>query len=90
MSVILKEPNGSIVMYIKGADNIIFQRTKQEYLNSEKFKNLKDILDSYAREGLRTLLLAKRTLDPQEFKSWSIQYEDAKSQPDNREEIMAS
>ena len=31
-------------------------------------------LETYAQTGLRTLVLAKKILDPNEFKEWDIKY----------------
>jgi len=42
-------------MYIKGADNIIKQR-----LSPDQTLNLDKQLDKFAKEGLRTLIIAMR------------------------------
>jgi magnesium-transporting ATPase (P-type) len=52
----------------KGADSIIYKR-----LNAERSPALKDteaFVDKYAEEGLRTLLLAQRTLQEDEYNQW--------------------
>jgi phospholipid-transporting ATPase len=56
MSVILQDKNGKIMLMTKGADSIILPR-----LNKDKSKYVDETLcfiEAYAREGLRTLLLA--------------------------------
>lgn len=56
MSVIIKS-NGVIKMYSKGADSIIKAR-----LANDSHLNLDDELNRFARIGLRTLLIAMRTI----------------------------
>ena len=63
---------------------MILERTKKECLNSPETKKLKEQLDIFAKEGLRTLLLAKRELDSEWFNRWKREYENAKSDIDKR------
>lgn len=60
MSVIVQDSQGKIMLMTKGADSIIMQR-----LNRKRSNHVEDTLnfiESYAKEGLRTLLLAQREL----------------------------
>lgn len=84
MSVILKEKNGNILMFCKGADNVILARTRKDQLVTSEIRDLKSHLDAFAKEGLRTLLLAKRDIDSKWFEDWQKKYEAARASMDNR------
>ena len=65
MSVVLKH-NGSIKVFCKGADNIILSRLKD--IESQPFvKNNTAHLDDFSKKGLRTLCLAMKALDEEEY-----------------------
>ena len=61
MTVVVKDPKGTIKVLCKGADSILFpllgKRTK-EALAIENQTNM--FLEEYAKEGLRTLLLVEK------------------------------
>jgi P-type E1-E2 ATPase len=63
MSVIVKDPNGKIVLMCKGADSVILERMSKSSLSGEVLKNTQEYVDQYAEEGLRTLFLAEKTID---------------------------
>lgn len=56
MTVIVKTPDGRILVMTKGADSIIVPRLRNG--QDELIKKTSRNLLSYANEGLRTLLLA--------------------------------
>lgn len=56
MSVVIKD-KGVLKIYTKGADNIIKER-----LSSKSKLNLDDNLTEFSKIGLRTLLIAMRTI----------------------------
>lgn len=87
MSVILKHKN-KVTIYCKGADNVILARTKKSIKESKECAQLQGHLDTFAKEGLRTLLLAKKELDTKWFEKWQKEYEDARADIDNREKRM--
>lgn len=67
-SVVVRAPDGGLVLYCKGADNIMFERCD----SNEKDKALLlEHLKCFASEGLRTLVLARRQLSPQEYADWN-------------------
>jgi phospholipid-transporting ATPase len=67
-SVVVKTPDGALVLYCKGADNIMFERCG----SAEKDKSLLlEHLKCFASEGLRTLVLARRELSSQEYNDWN-------------------
>ena len=66
MSLLLKDPSGKYILMCKGADNIVLGLLRPN-LNTEL---VKQHLDSFAREGLRTLVIAQRYLEEAEVKQW--------------------
>ena len=82
MSVIVRqlgendEPgNNPVLLLCKGADNVIFERLAE---GGEELKAVtEDQLDSFAREGLRTLTLAHRFIPEDEYNAWAERYRKA-------------
>lgn len=69
---------GELYLLVKGADNVIFERLAP---NQQAIKQTTDEhLEEFAAEGLRTLCLAYRQLDPGELEAWSRKYSHASSQ----------
>lgn len=83
MSIVLKTPNGEILMLVKGADNVIMERCLP---NDPNVESLKQSLIELSNEGLRTLCIGKKTLDLKEFESWKKQYLEASSLLDESRE----
>lgn len=72
MSVIVKDMNGTneegmadLYVLTKGADSIILPRLNEEL--SPNTKETMDLVENYAREGLRTLLLAQKKITLNEY-----------------------
>ncbi|PKK71379.1 phospholipid-translocating P-type ATPase [Rhizophagus irregularis] len=87
MSVIVRRPaelGGGIILYCKGADNIIIERLAK---GQEKFveATARDIED-FSNDGLRTLTLAYRELSETRYKSWLKEYQAAASSLTDRSE----
>lgn len=84
MSVVLKDLQSEKLMLLtKGADSII-----QRYIASDQNQNMEDCLkhmEKFAKQGLRTLLLAKRDLDPDFYTSWASEFNQASCALNNRE-----
>ncbi len=56
MTSVFEDPSGEIIVYTKGADSVLFPLCSS---GQEELKNkTQQYMDEYAREGLRTLLLA--------------------------------
>lgn len=58
-SVILRRDDGSLVLYCKGADNIIKSRLSATLNSAQSLALLDEHVTGYVNDGLRTLLLAK-------------------------------
>lgn len=59
MSIILKTPENKIKLYCKGADSIIIPLLKKDCPNLDKTTKY---LEKYAKEGLRTLIIAEKEI----------------------------
>ena len=68
-----------IILYIKGSDRKIFN-----IIDNYSFKNIypktKKHLDSFAKQGLRTLCYGFKYIKREDYKSWEDEYLDAKYQ----------
>ncbi|XP_029092143.1 probable phospholipid-transporting ATPase IM isoform X5 [Monodon monoceros] len=87
MSVIVRNPEGQIKLYSKGADTILFERLHPS--NEDLLTLTSDHLSEFAGEGLRTLAIAYRDLDDKYFKEWHKMLEDANAAVDKRDERIA-
>ena len=83
MSVIVRTPEDKIICMTKGADSIIQARLCAG--QQELMKKTENYLDQYAKQGLRTLLLAQREIDPETYLEWNKRYEEALSKLVDRE-----
>uniref|UniRef100_A0A671XBI4 Phospholipid-transporting ATPase n=1 Tax=Sparus aurata TaxID=8175 RepID=A0A671XBI4_SPAAU len=96
MSVVVRHPlSGQLVVYTKGADSVIMDLTetsKGAEQASEIYCHVREQtqkhLDSYAREGLRTLCIAKKVLEEEEYEVWLKRHLLAESSIENREELL--
>ncbi|CAD0111107.1 unnamed protein product [Aureobasidium uvarum] len=87
MSAIVRMPNGKIVLFCKGADSTIYSRLKKGE-QQELRKTTADHLEMFAREGLRTLCIAQRELNEEEYQTWNKQHDIAAAAIQNREEKL--
>ena len=86
MSVVIEAPDGSYVLYSKGADNIMLGLAKK---SEQDFSTLNQHLNEYAKDGLRTLVLAKKELSKAQFKKFTQAWDAACATTENRYEEMA-
>lgn len=84
MSVIVKDPQGKIKLYCKGADSIIYERLDDS--GAENKDLLSQHLANFANEGLRTLCCAMVEISPQDYHNWKEVYNKASCAIQNREE----
>lgn len=96
MSVIVRkcDDQGMILLLSKGADNIIFDLLSKDNSQAALREKTDKDLQVFASEGLRTLCLAYRVLDPNEYAEWAQAYHNAEVAMTDREakmeETMAS
>ncbi|KAG5645430.1 hypothetical protein DXG03_006254 [Asterophora parasitica] len=74
MSTVIRDPQGKIKIYTKGADTVILERLSKNQPYTDKTLAH---LENYATEGLRTLCLAYRDISDEEYRQWSAIYNQA-------------
>ncbi|OXB60756.1 hypothetical protein ASZ78_016807 [Callipepla squamata] len=85
MSVIVRESNGNIRLYCKGADTVIYERLDARNLKREATE---EALDVFANETLRTLCLCYRDISHDEFEAWNKKFMEASVATSNRDEAL--
>lgn len=85
MGVIVRAPDGRILLMVKGSDSVIFDRLASDSkYKTETFHHLHD----FATSGLRTLCIASAVITPQFYEKWKIDFEKASTAMDLREEKL--
>ncbi|KAI9179474.1 aminophospholipid translocase [Blastocladiella emersonii ATCC 22665] len=84
MSAVLRFPDGTIKLYCKGADTVIFERLDHRAGANAYVDITTQALEEYASEGLRTLCMAHRTIPEQEYREWAEIYDRAATTLVNR------
>ncbi|XP_010554248.1 PREDICTED: phospholipid-transporting ATPase 10-like [Tarenaya hassleriana] len=77
MSVIVRDEDGKLFLLSKGADSVMFKRLAKEGQQFEA--KTREHVNEYADAGLRTLILAYRELDENEYIEFSKKFSDAKN-----------
>ncbi|KAE8732203.1 putative phospholipid-transporting ATPase 11 [Hibiscus syriacus] len=87
MSVILRNKEGKLLLLCKGADSVMFERLAK---NGQEFvKQTKEHIAEYADAGLRTLVVAYREIDEEEYVEFNEQFTEAKNRVSaDREEMI--
>ena len=84
MSVIVRTPEDKLMLICKGADSIIEKRLTPGQPLLEKTQRY---LEEYAKQGLRTLLVASKELDNDFYSEWDKQYKEAAVSVNREREI---
>uniref|UniRef100_A0A7N8YA49 Phospholipid-transporting ATPase n=1 Tax=Mastacembelus armatus TaxID=205130 RepID=A0A7N8YA49_9TELE len=79
MSVIVRSPKGKLTLYCKGADTIIYEKLHP---------SCKKLMEEYAGDGLRTLVLAYKDLDEDYMDLWTQRHHEASTAIEEREEKL--
>ncbi|KAL8038924.1 hypothetical protein ABFS82_10G003000 [Erythranthe guttata] len=78
MSVVIRFPNHTIKVLVKGADTSMFSILDNDRPAEDHIRHVTQVhLNDYSSEGLRTLVLASRNLTGEELAEWQHRYEDA-------------
>ena len=88
MSVIVRDPDGTLMLLCKGADTVIYERLRKD-IRSTLQEETQSILNKFAAEGLRTLVLAMTVLDQDEYIRWNKQYTQAAADVHDRSRKLA-
>ena len=84
MTVVVEMPDNSVKVLCKGADNIMLSRSNPDEFSQDTLENI----FTFSKEGLRTLVLAERTLESMFFKSWFQKYQSALRDIHRRSELI--
>ncbi|XP_075214659.1 phospholipid-transporting ATPase VA [Lycorma delicatula] len=91
MSVILKHPqSGKIIMYSKGADSSMLSKLSPitDLPSQQLLFKTQQHLNSYARLGLRVLVMASRGLTEEQYSEWLKKLQEAETSNDIREKKL--
>ena len=89
MSIVVREPNGQVVLYCKGADNKMLEIIDAGKTTAKEIQTLDKDLDRFARVGLRTLVMGKRILTEAEYEAWANAYDNARTSVEDREKLLS-
>jgi len=90
MSVIARSPDGTIRLFIKGADSTILQLVSKEHQDSKMMAEVERNLRLFAQQGLRTLCIATKVLSRNEWMTWDKEYQTAAADLDDRDAASAA
>lgn len=78
MSVVIKLPNNTVKVLVKGADTSMLSILKEDNERDDRVRRAtQNHLNEYSSEGLRTLVVAAKDLTGVELEQWQSLYEDA-------------
>ena len=87
-TVIVRNPEGTIILYCKGADSIIEQRLSKD-TNKEILNQCKYYVDKFSAQGLRTLFIAMKVISENEYKSFFKDYTEAMMSLENKDKKVS-
>ncbi|KAK6157723.1 hypothetical protein DH2020_011971 [Rehmannia glutinosa] len=77
MSVIVRDEEGKLLLLCKGADSVMFERLAENGRDYEE--ETREHVNEYADAGLRTLILAYRELNEDEYEVFDKRFSEAKN-----------
>lgn len=78
MSVVIRFPDNTVKVMVKGADTAMFSILAEEIENHADIRSVtQSHLNEYSSKGLRTLVIASRDLTDAELEQWQSRYEEA-------------
>ncbi|XP_077593594.1 phospholipid-transporting ATPase ID-like isoform X2 [Stigmatopora nigra] len=86
MSVIVRNPQGQLTLYCKGADTIVYERLHDSC--GKLMGVTTGHLNEYAGDGLRTLVLAYKHLDEGHVEEWMARHHLASTAMEDREDKL--
>jgi phospholipid-transporting ATPase len=92
MSIIVRRPDGTIRLYSKGADSVMYERARNP-ASGDKLKDtlqgIQQAVHQFALAGLRTLVVGYRDIDQETYTDWAKRYLEASSSMDDRASRIA-
>ncbi|XP_047023326.1 phospholipid-transporting ATPase VD [Helicoverpa zea] len=91
MSVAMRTASGQVILYVKGADTTVLGALAPMRAGSAElaaYDRTRSLLSEYSRAGLRTLVMAKRTMQPALWEEWLAGHNRAMEFGEGREKRM--
>ena len=70
--------NNDIIMFTKGADQVMFELEDKRYLNNQEYRSFTEVIkkqiDMFSCKGYRTLCMGVKILDRDQFLDWQQKY----------------
>ncbi|XP_063771913.1 phospholipid-transporting ATPase IK isoform X2 [Pseudophryne corroboree] len=85
MSILVRDPEGKIKLYTKGADDVILKRLHPDCATEEMTEKS---LEMFAQETLRTLCVAFKDVAPAVYTEWSKRHHEASVTLKNRAQCL--
>ncbi|XP_076775532.1 phospholipid-transporting ATPase IK isoform X2 [Arvicanthis niloticus] len=85
MSVLVRNPEGSICLYTKGADTVILERLHRKGIMEA---TTEEVLAAFAEQTLRTLCLAYKDVAEDAYKEWEPEHQEASLLLQNRAQAL--
>ncbi|XP_075057648.1 phospholipid-transporting ATPase IK [Mixophyes fleayi] len=85
MSILVRDPEGKLKLYTKGADDVILKRLHPDCFNEEMTEKS---LEMFAQETLRTLCVAFKEVDISMYTEWSKRHHQASVTLQNRAQCL--
>ncbi|KAM3968099.1 LOW QUALITY PROTEIN: phospholipid-transporting ATPase VD [Aphomia sociella] len=88
MSVAMRMPTGQVVLYVKGADSTVLNALAPMRSGSAEaaaYERTRTLISEYSRAGLRTLVMAKRTMQSKLWEEWLASHSRASEIGEGRE-----
>ncbi|KAK0531607.1 phospholipid transporting ATPase [Tilletia horrida] len=87
MSVIVRDREGRILMICKGADSVIYARLRKDH-PKDLIETTQRDLEDFANAGLRTLCIAYRYLEEEEYRDWARIHDAAAASLTDRDDAI--
>ena len=88
MSLIVRCPDNTIKLFIKGADTMILELIGQTKIQRRYYSATLNHIEEFAQEGLRTLCLATKVIPETDYDIWRTKFHEASIAIMNREEQL--
>jgi phospholipid-transporting ATPase len=87
MSVIARSPDGTIRLFCKGADSKVMRKVRGD-TDPDLLHRIDADLHAFARQGLRTLVLASKVIPEDVYSTWDERYQEASCSFEDRDGLM--
>ena len=85
MSVIVRNKDDQILLFCKGADNVITGKLRYE---TENLVKTLEHVKQYAEDGLRVLMIGYKEISEEEYECWKTEYSKAETALEDRSQLV--